>query len=78
MILRLLMRFLKKIMGKKPANLTECSKKELLKRIEEVMTRIWGNLPNDILDWKLDNYRIWLSEPFLSLEYEEYDDREQI
>lgn len=73
-----LMRLWRIITRKNPNSLEECSRKELIRRIQEVMTRIWGNMPNDILEWDFDRYRVWLSEPFCASEYEEYDDSEQV
>lgn len=69
---------------KTPKTLEQATKKDLLKRIAEAMTRLWGNLPDWIMEREstreqmFDAYKVWISEPFLKLYYEEYDDSEEM
>lgn len=67
-----------------PKTLDQTTKKDLLKRIAEVMTRLWGNMPDWVMDREstreqtFDAYKVWLSEPFVKLYYTEYDDSEEM
>lgn len=54
------------------------TKGELLARIEEIMTRIWGRVPDAFFKGDFDKYKAWISEPFLNLNYEEYDDSSEL
>ena len=69
-----------KIKAKKdlPKTLEDCTKQDLLKRIQEVMTRIWGKLPDDAVNWTYDKFKSWISLPFLYMDYDEYDDSYEI
>lgn len=78
-------RYIKKInkmkrKREKPQSLNQCSKDDLLRRIAEVMTRAWGKVPDNVITekWNFDNYKVWLTEPFVRLYYEEYDDSMEI
>ena len=70
----------KKKKKNRPPSLIHCSKQDLLRRIEEVMTRIWGKIPNDVItsNWDWDRFKAWITTPFLYLDYEEYDDSREI
>lgn len=79
------MKYLKKLnrMKKKrakPQSLNSCNKDDLLRRIAEVMTRCWGKVPDAVISdrWDFDNYKVWMTEPFTRLYYEEYDDSQEI
>ena len=67
-----------------PKTLHQTPKKDLLKRIAEVMTRLWGNLPDWLMEKEYtreeqyDAFRVWISEPFVKLYYTEYDDSEEM
>lgn len=69
---------------KTPKTLNQTTRKDLLKRIAEVMSRLWGNMPDWIMEREMtrekifDAYKVWISEPFLKLYYEEYDDSEEM
>ena len=76
-------RYLSRI-KKIPKTLNQTTRKDLLKRISESMTRIWGNMPDWIMDMDTTReemfvkYKAWISEPFVKLYYEEYDDSEEL
>lgn len=61
-------------------SLKECTKQNLLSRIEEVMTRITGKLPDALMTdmWDWNKYLRWISEPFFYIHYEEYDDQREL
>jgi len=63
-----------------PKTLEQCTKHDLLLRIQEVMTRLMGKIPNDVIsdNWDWDRFKLWVSEPFWRLSYEEYDDSREI
>lgn len=65
---------------KQPESLKDCTKQDLLKRIEEVMTRITGKIPDALMtdSWDWNTYLAWITEPFFYVIYEEYDDRREI
>jgi hypothetical protein len=71
-----------KIKAKKeqPKSLNDCTKQDLLHRIQEVMTRLMGKIPDSVIseNWDWDKFKLWVSEPFWSLIYEEYDDSREI
>ena len=68
------------IAKKVPKSLEECTKKQLLERIQEVMTRAWGKLPDAVIsdNWDWDKYKAWITTPFLYMNYEDYDDSREI
>ena len=76
-------RYLSRI-KKIPKTLNQTTRKDLLKRISEVMTRLWGNMPDWLMEKEYtrqemyDAYKVWLSEPFMKLYYTEYDDSEEM
>ena len=76
-------RYLSRI-KKIPKTLNETTKKDLLKRISEMMTRLWGSMPDWLMEREstreemFDAYKIWISEPFVKLYYTEYDDSEEM
>ena len=76
------MKKVEKIKTKKnlPKDLTDCTKQNLLSRIQEVMTRVWAKLPDVVMSegWGWDKYKMWISTPFLYMNYEEYDDSREI
>lgn len=67
-----------------PKSLQDATKRDLLRRISECMTRIWATMP----DWVMDSnytraemftrYKAWISESFVKLFYEEYNDSEEV
>lgn len=65
---------------KLPKDLTDCTKQDLLRRIQECMTRVWGKIPDDVIssNWDWDKFKAWITTPFLYLHYEEYDDSREI
>jgi len=72
----------KKIKAKKerPQTLQNCTKQDLLRRIQEVMTRGFGKIPDDVIsnNWTWEKFKMWLFKPFWSLDYMEYDDSNEI
>lgn len=63
-----------------PKTLEDMTKQELLRRIRECMTRVWGKIPDIVIseNWNWDKFKAWISEPFIYLHYEEYDDSKEI
>jgi hypothetical protein len=73
----------RKYMGKKEQprkSLNQLSKQDLLKRIEEAMTRMMGKIPDSVIseNWGWDKFKLWISEPFWAMNYEEYDDSREV
>lgn len=70
------MRVTKKI----PKSLEDCTKKDLLNRIQECMTRAWGKIPDEVMsdNWDWDKFKAWVTTPFLYMSYEDYDDSREI
>jgi hypothetical protein len=68
----------KKIEPRKSLN--QLSKQDLLKRIEEAMTRMMGKIPDSVIseNWGWDKFKLWISEPFWAMNYEEYDDSREV
>ncbi len=66
--------------SKIPESLEQCTKRNLLLRIQELMTRVWGKIPDSIIsdNWDWDKYKAWITTPFLYLQYTEYDDSREI
>lgn len=65
---------------KTPASLEQCTKQDLLRRIQECMTRMFGKMPDVVISEMWDDFKIktWFGTPFLYLHYEEYDDSREI
>lgn len=73
-IVKNVIKFIKKIFGE-PEELAELPKKELIRRINEFLKRATAELPDSAYHWDLEEFKNFLAEPFLVLDYEEYDEK---
>ena len=45
---------------------------ELVKRRDEFLKRLKSKIPDEVIGGKFENYKYWLSEPFIVVKYEPY------
>lgn len=69
-------KIIQKVFNRKPEKLADLSKSQLLNRIHEFFNRMTCNLPDSAFHWTIDDYKNFLAEPFLVLEYKEYNEKE--
>jgi len=43
-----------------------------------MMTRLWATVPDWMFHENFDTYKIWVSESFTCVDYEEYDDSSEL
>lgn len=55
-----------------PSNLKEVGIEKLYARIEEVLHRLRTEPPDSSFRWDMDDYKDWLLEPLLRLDYQHY------
>ncbi|MHA1795239.1 MAG: hypothetical protein ACTSUK_03945 [Promethearchaeota archaeon] len=66
-----------KFFKKKPKSIYECRKKELIRRIEEVIKRANSEPPDWLFGKKMADFKKWLLEPFAYEEYDEYEEEKE-